>query len=130
MEKSYKQLKKYYKKQLKDLQNKSIFNGQASLNCFVTYLKFLRDYLILTEPLEIDGKENFKITSLSSAIIEYEKYNVCVQKYFKLTKGTVTTRLDPNKSEQEILEQYSTEKMQHWKYFWQLLAMNMELWGE
>ena len=41
-------------------------NLTNSMNYFVTYLKFMRDYYILTEPLKLEsGEENLKIASLA-----------------------------------------------------------------
>ena len=66
-----------YNKKLKKLHKQNFKNFSNSLIYFVTYLQYIRDYLILTEPLEINGEENFKIASLATAIDEYFKYISC-----------------------------------------------------
>ena len=58
---NYKQLYKAYKKRLKKLHKTSSLSLDKSLELFVTRLKFVRDYFLLTEsPVNADGTENYK----------------------------------------------------------------------
>lgn len=110
--KEFKQLYKAYDKRLKEdhtLNFKSLTN---SMNYFVTYLKFMRDYYILTEPLVLEsGEENLKIATLASAVSEYEKYQTCEQNYYSFD-GTKIVYKIPGTTE-EVQQKYSAEKNFH-----------------
>ena len=74
--KDFKSLYTAYDNQLQK-QNKAGLEN-FGLDHFITYLKFMRDYYILTEPLiSKDGTENIKIATLATAITTYDKYQVC-----------------------------------------------------
>ena len=76
--KEFKQLYTTYEKSLKKLATDSLSTPSIFIDYFINYLKFLRDYLILTEPLVLEsGEENLKIATLASAIATYEKYQTC-----------------------------------------------------
>lgn len=76
--KEFKDLCKTYEQQLKKYHLLNLEDITNNLNYFVTYLKFMRDYYILTEPLITEtGEENLKIASLATAISAYTKYQTC-----------------------------------------------------
>ena len=92
---------------------------------FVTYLKYLRDYYLLTEPTpETKEEVNLKTASLVTAVSEYEKYNTCIAKYYKLN-GNAIERIS-DESEEEVAKKYNLEKKFHWTNFWQLVMTNIE----
>jgi hypothetical protein len=77
LKEEFKQLHKSYKKQLQQLQKGSFDTPAMWLDYFVSYLKFLRDSLILEEPLILENdEENLKIASIATAITAYEKYKI------------------------------------------------------
>jgi hypothetical protein len=88
------------------------------MDYFITYLKFMRDYYILTESLVLDtGEENMKIASLATAVAEYEKFKNCIYNYYVISEQGVTIARKGNTSEEETLKLYNTEKEFHWNSF-------------
>lgn len=78
------QLINAYKKSFKQL-NKVLFQTKAAgINLFVEHLKFLRDSLILNtqEDLSVPSPTNTRITTLSTAIAEFEAIAVGDKKDF------------------------------------------------
>ena len=119
---TYKQLYKAYKKRLKKLHNTSSVSLEKSLELFVTRLKFTRDYFLLTEsPVNADGTENYKISTIATAIAEYEQYLVSVHSIEWLKKET---KPDAETS----LNKYKIEKQLHWDCFCEIVRQNMMLW--
>jgi hypothetical protein len=105
----YKKLYKKYNKKLKQLHQFKFETFLNSTEYFITYLKFLRDYYILTESLILNsGEENLKIATLATAIAEYEKYQTCVNNYYtsnglRKIEGTA----------EEVQTKYNSEKKFH-----------------
>lgn len=94
-----KQLNKAYKKSFKQL-NKSFFkDNKAGLTIFVEYLRYLRDYYVVTasEPLN----NNTKLTTLMTAIAEFD-----------------ATKITAENSQKEF----------HWNNFCEFVKLNMEEW--
>ena len=113
-----------YSKKLKISHEANLLNFSNYMEYLVTYLKFMRDYYILTEPLVLEsGEENLKIASIATAISEYERYKKCISKYYfengsRKIEGT----------SEEVQNKYNTEKKFHWNNFWNLVNLNMEDW--
>ena len=113
-----------YSKKLKISHEANLLNFSNYMEYLVTYLKFMRDYYILTEPLVLDsGEENLKIASIATAISEYERYKKCINNYYfengsRKIEGT----------SEEVQNKYNTEKKFHWNNFWNLVNLNMEDW--
>lgn len=113
-----------YSKKLKISHEANLINFSNYMEYLVTYLKFMRDYYILTEPLVLEsGEENLKIASIATAISEYERYKKCINKYYfengsRKIEGT----------SEEVQNKYNTEKKFHWNNFWNLVNLNMEDW--
>lgn len=125
--KEFKQLYKTYDKRLKKDHEMSFKNLTNSMDYFVTYLKFMRDYYILTEPLVLDsGEENLKIASLATAVSEYEKYQNCEHNYYGFDGTKVIYKVEGTR--EEVQQQYNMEKTFHWNSFWNLVKLNMEDW--
>ena len=117
--KDFKSLYTAYDNQLQK-QNKAGLEN-FGLDHFITYLKFMRDYYILTEPLiSKDGTENIKIATLATAITTYDKYQVC---------DSLCKTIKNNTQENEaLLNKYIKEKEFQWHTFWNLIRLNMENW--
>jgi hypothetical protein len=97
--KQTKLLNKSYKKSFKCL-NKNFFEDRnTGLLLFIEYLKYIRDSMILSSTEGRD--EQLKITSIITAIAEFEAYNSCRD---------------------------SRNKMFHWNNFHELVKQNMEEW--
>jgi hypothetical protein len=123
----YKQLYKKYNKKLQTL-HKNNFEGLVNnMDYFITYLKFMRDYYILTEPLIVnDGDENLKIATLATAVAEYENYQNCIHNYYMFTGEIAKPKVEG--TSEEIQAKYTAEKAFHWNSFWNLVRLNMEEW--
>lgn len=104
--KEFKDLYKAYEQQLKKYHTLNLEGITNSIDYFVTYLKFMRDYYILTEPLVTEnGEENLKIASLATAISAYNKYQTC-------KSWCDSLEVSANKDE-ILLKKYNTEKKFH-----------------
>lgn len=125
--KEYSQLYKAYDKRLKKDHEISFKNLTNNMEYFVNYLRFMRDYYILTEPLILDtGEENLKIASLATAISEYEKYQNCEQAYYSFDGVKMSYKVEG--TAEEVQKKYNLEKAFHWDSFWNLVRLNMEDW--
>ena len=125
--KKYSRLFKCYDRELRALQKRDVAELNNPLDYFVTYIKFMRDYYILTEPIEKDGAENKKIAIIASTLSEYEQYVDCEKKYFRVGENGVVKRIVPG-TQDEVLSKYNAEKAFHWNCFWQLVCLNMSDW--
>jgi hypothetical protein len=124
--KQHKKLFTSYKKRLKTL-HKQTLTSNDPLNYFVTYLKLLRDYYLLTGPQTTEiGQDQFELASLIAAITEYEKSQSCIYNYYKIENGVAIRVVEG--TEAEILEKFSTEKAFHWEAFWNLVKLSLESW--
>lgn len=125
--KQHKELFRCYKKRLALLNKEAIEHLENPMDYFITYLKFMRDYYILTEPLETNGQENVKIAIIASAVAEYDRYKTCINNYFSISKAGVAEKIG-EKPLDEINKEYNNERTYHWKAFWNLVSLNMESW--
>jgi hypothetical protein len=125
--KEFKQLYQTYDKALKDVHTTNFKSLTNCMEYMVTYLKFMRDYYILTEPLVIDsGEENMKIAAIATAVSEYEQYQNCIHKYYGFDGTQVIYKVSG--TSEEVQQQYNKEKTFHWNNFWNLIRLNMEDW--
>lgn len=123
----FKALYKAYNKALKNTHRTNFKNLTNCMDYFVMYLTFMRDYYILTEPLELEsGEENLKIASIATAVDEYWQYLTCEQKYYSFDGTKVIYKVEG--SEAEVQQKYNKEKLFHWENFWELVKLNMEDW--
>lgn len=114
--KEFKQLCQAYDKVLKNDHATNFKSLTNPMDYFVDYLKFMRDYYILTEPLILEnGEENLKIASLATAISEYEKYQNCEYNYYGFDGTKVIYKVEGTR--EEVQQQYNTEKTFHWNSF-------------
>jgi hypothetical protein len=126
-DKDYKRLYRVYNKKLKNLHKNSFKHIDNGMEYFITYLRFMRDYLILTEGvLNEEGHENIKISTIATAIAEYELYENCINKYFK-HDGKTVIRIAPG-TDEEVQKKYAAEKQFHWNCFWEITRLNMMNW--
>jgi len=95
-----------------------------NLDYFVTYLKLLRDHYILTEKT---AEEKLKTASLITAVKEYENYNSCITKYYKIVNNEIKKISD--EPEEEVEKKFEKERTFHWTAFWKLIMLNIEDWG-
>lgn len=125
--KNYKKLYKSYKKRLKTTSSSLIDTWQDPTEYFVTYLRMIRDYRLLTTTYlnEIDKKDK-ELTALIAAISEYEKSQSCFSNYYQIENNVVSRK--SGISEEEALAAYSQEKLFHWEAFWNIVKMNVEDW--
>ena len=90
--------------------NFSVFNN--NLDYFITYLKFLRDYYLLTAKNKNANDEiGVATATLVAACSEYEKYINCIGNYYKLNGNTIERITD--EPEEEVAKKYNLEKKFH-----------------
>ena len=126
--KEYKKLYNSYNKKLLAEHKLSFSTLDNNMKYFITYLKYLRDYYLLTDSAaQSEDAVNVKTATLVAAVNEYEKYVNCINNYYKLT-GNIAEKIS-DESEEEVAKKYNLEKKFHWTNFWQLVMTNMEGWS-
>ena len=125
--KEYKELYNSYNKKLLAEHKLSFSTLDNNMKYFITYLKYLRDYYLLTDSVaQSEDTVNVKTATLVAAVNEYEKYVNCINNYYKLN-GNIAEKIS-DESEEEVAKKYNLEKKFHWTNFWQLVMTNMEGW--
>ena len=126
--KEYKELYNSYNKKLLAEHKLSFSTLDNNMKYFITYLKYLRDYYLLTDSAaQLEDTINVKTATLVAAVDEYEKYINCINNYYKLN-GNIAEKIS-DESEEEVAKKYNLEKKFHWTNFWQLVMTNMEGWS-
>ena len=126
--KKYKELYNSYNKKLLAEHKLSFSTLDNNMKYFITYLKYLRDYYLLTDSVaQSEDTVNVKTATLVAAVNEYEKYVNCINNYYKLN-GDIAEKIS-DESEEEVAKKYNLEKKFHWTNFWQLVMTNMEGWS-
>lgn len=126
--KEYKELYNSYNKKLLAEHKSSFSTLDNNMKYFITYLKYLRDYYLLTDSVaQSEDTVNVKTATLVAAVNEYEKYVNCINNYYKLN-GNIAEKIS-DESEEEVAKKYNLEKKFHWTNFWQLVMTNMEGWS-
>lgn len=126
--KEYKELYNSYNKKLLAEHKLSFSTLDNNMKYFITYLKYLRDYYLLTDSVaQSEDTVNVKTATLVAAVNEYEKYVNCINNYYKLN-GNIAEKIS-DESEEEVAKKYNLEKKFHWMNFWQLVMTNIEGWS-
>ena len=126
--KEYKELYNSYNKKLLAEHKLSFSTLDNNMGYFITYLKYLRDYYLLTDSnAQLEDTINVKTATLVAAVDEYEKYVNCINNYYKLN-GNIAEKIS-DESEEEVAKKYNLEKKFHWTNFWQLVMTNIEGWS-
>ena len=126
--KKYKELYDSYNKKLLAEHKLSFSTLDNNMGYFITYLKYLRDYYLLTDSnAQLEDTINVKTATLVTAVDEYEKYINCINNYYKLN-GNIAEKIS-DESEEEVAKKYNLEKKFHWTNFWQLVMTNIEGWS-
>ena len=126
--KEYKELYNSYNKKLLAEHKLSFSTLDNNMKYFITYLKYLRDYYLLTDSVaQSEDTVNVKTATLVAAVDEYEKYVNCINNYYKLN-GDIAEKIS-DEPEEEVAKKYNLEKKFHWTNFWQLVMTNMEGWS-
>lgn len=126
--KEYKKLYNSYNKKLLAEHKLSFSTLDNNMKYFITYLKYLRDYYLLTDSVaQSEDTVNVKTATLVAAVNEYEKYVNCINNYYKLN-GNIAEKIS-DESEEEVAKKYNLEKKFYWTNFWQLVMTNMEGWS-
>lgn len=124
--KKYKDLYKFYDKELKKSHKINFSALNNNLDYFITYIRFMRDYYILTED-EYDPLKNEKIYYLCLAVQEYDAAQNCIHDYYNVSKNMVEI-IDKTKTKEEIDVLYRLEKNLHINNFWTIIKEKMEWW--
>lgn len=95
------QLKRAYYKKFKKLSKQFFKNKETGLIFFIEYLRYMRDYSIVTSANLASEATKIKLATLATAIAEADTY---------------------------IIEQDSTKKLFHWNNFCELARLNMWEW--
>ena len=126
--KEYKKLYNSYNKKLLAEHKLSFSTLDNNMKYFITYLKYLRDYYLLTDSVaQSEDTVNVKTATLVAAVNEYEKYVNCINNYYELN-GNIAEKIS-DESEEEVAKKYNLEKKFHWTNFWQLVMTNIEGWS-
>ena len=126
--KEYKELYDSYNKKLLAEHKLSFSTLDNNMGYFITYLKYLRDYYLLTDSnAQLEDTINVKTATLVAAVDEYEKYINCINNYYKLN-GNIAEKIS-DEPEEEVAKKYNLEKNFHWTNFWQLVMTNIEGWS-
>ena len=126
--KEYKELYDSYNKKLLAEHKLSFSTLDNNMGYFITYLKYLRDYYLLTDSnAQLEDTINVKTATLVAAVDEYEKYINCINNYYKLN-GNIAEKIS-DETEEEVAKKYNLEKKFHWTNFWQLVMTNIEGWS-
>ena len=126
--KEYKELYNSYNKKLLAEHKLSFSTLDNNMKYFITYLKYLRDYYLLTDSVaQSEDTVNVKTATLVAAVNEYEKYVNCINNYYRLN-GDIAEKIS-DESEEEVAKKYNLEKKFHWTNFWQLVMTNIEGWS-
>ena len=126
--KEYKKLYNSYNKKLLAEHKLSFSTLDNNMKYFITYLKYLRDYYLLTDSVaQSEDTVNVKTATLVAAVNEYEKYVNCINNYYKLN-GDIAEKIS-DESQEQVAKKYNLEKKFHWTNFWQLVMTNMEGWS-
>ena len=126
--KEYKELYNSYNKKLLAEHKLSFSTLDNNMGYFITYLKYLRDYYLLTDSnAQLEDTINVKTATLVAAVDEYEKYINCINNYYKLN-GNIAEKIS-DESEEEVAKKDNLEKKFHWTNFWQLVMTNIEGWS-
>jgi len=123
---NYKKIYKQYAESLWTKHNNLIGSTGNVLDYFITSLKFMRDYYLLNMSEDAPENDKMKAASITTAVAEYEKFNSCINNYYKPTGEILDALADQEK--EKIQEAYDKEKAYHWTNFWQLVMLNIEDW--
>ena len=126
--KEYKELYNSYNKKLLAEHKLSFSTLDNNMGYFITYLKYLRDYYLLTDSnAQLEDTINVKTATLVAAVDEYEKYINCINDYYKLN-GNIAEKIS-DESEEEVAKKYNLEKKFHWTNLWEVGMTNIEGWS-
>ena len=124
--KQYGKLYKYYNKELKKCHKINFKELNNNLDYFITYIRFMRDYYLLTEDV-YDPLKNEKLYYLCLAVQEYDAYYNCIHNYYNISKNLVELK-DKTKTKAEVDTQYRLERAGHINNFWIIIKENIEGW--
>jgi hypothetical protein len=98
-----KQLERAYTKKFKKLGENFFTNKETGLIFFAEYLRYFRDFLVISLNTDLNKQEALKleIATLATAIAEYDEYKVC---------------------------QDEAKRVFHWDNYCELVKINMEGW--
>lgn len=115
-----KKLFREYQKRLNKLNRIGIKDTEIGFEYFITFLRSIRDKLILaTDADKIDT--DMTVQTICSAINEYNLIDACADKYFKMIDETTDLS-------EEIQRKYTEEKRKHETMFWSLVSANLQMW--
>ena len=127
MDKDIKAVIKAHKRNLNKL-NKYNRNLNGSIvDYLIESMRLLRDYYIVKTGRE-KNQNNFLITTIQTALDEFDKYYHCIEKYYKNGEKSVEPLITG--SAEEVAEKFSSELSQHWKNFWTIVENNIGDWIE
>lgn len=124
--KQFKDLYKFYDKELKKCHKINFKDLNNNLDYFITYIRFMRDYYILTEE-NFDPMQNQKIYYLCLAVQEYDLYYNCIYNYYNISQNMVEIK-DKTKTKAEVDEEYREEMSAHINNFWLIVKEHIEGW--
>ena len=115
--KDFKKIYDSYNETLIDCHNFNYSNIYNPMSYLATYLKFMRDYYLLTTPEDDTSEEtNTKVSAIMAACDFYDQYTA------------IKAKLKAGNIDEETTKKMTESQNNLRQKFWQLVALNMEDW--
>lgn len=103
-----------YNEKLLSCHYEAFNKAEKPIEYIANYIKFLRDYYLITTPEDDNTEETaIKVSNLMAAVVEYDHYI------------ELKNMLNEKELAENTIKKYQEEKSTHWKNFIQLLAINL-----
>lgn len=113
-DKEFKPIADGYNEKLLSCHYEAFNKAEKPIEYIANYIKFLRDYYLITTPEDDNTEETaIKVSNLMAAVVEYDRYT------------ELKEALNKKELAEDIAKKYQEEKNTHWKNFIQLLAINL-----
>ena len=113
-DKEFKPIANGYNEKLLSCHYEAFNKAEKPIEYIANYIKFLRDYYLITTPDDDNTEETaMKVSNLMAAAAEYEHYT------------ELKDALNEKGLAEDTVKKYREEKSASWKNFIQLLAINL-----
>lgn len=113
-DKEFKPIANGYNEKLLSCHYEAFNKAEKPIEYIANYIKFLRDYYLITTPDDDNTEETaMKVSNLMAAAAEYDRY------------AELKDALNEKGLAEDTVKKYREEKSASWKNFIQLLAINL-----
>ena len=113
-DKEFKPIANGYNEKLLSCHYEAFNKAEKPIEYIANYIKFLRDYYLITTPDDDNTEETaMKVSNLVAAAAEYDRYT------------ELKDALNEKGLAEDTVKKYREEKSASWKNFIQLLAINL-----